>query len=178
MLKTETPSLRRTYDEVYKDARSQLEQLNESPQRRALVAEWYRAKEVEFDSKYNPNEFAERKEKDAEKTWLEITGKPFTEVHAAELSGIVNTLCERMYLLKKHQPPFFKLLLIKILTHPELRTTDRNNLLGTIELMKVQIDLDSHEVAKLAEAAATKQKLTSEEHLGRWIERHASSLPA
>jgi hypothetical protein len=90
-----------------------------------------------------------------------------------------------MYLLKKHQPPFFKLLLIKILTHPELRTTDRNvhlrciqNLLGTIELMKVQIDLDSHEVAKLAEAAATKQKLTSDAHLGRWIERHASSLPA
>lgn len=103
-----------------------MEALNESPQRTTAITAWYQAKETEFDGGYYPQEFVERKEVDASKAWKDFAGKAYEEVDGQELSGLVNKLCERMYLLRKHQPPFFKLLLLKMLTHPQLRTTDRN----------------------------------------------------
>lgn len=44
--------------------------------------------------------------------------------------------------------------------------------------MKVEINLDSHDILTLTQAAANKQDLTSQEPIGKWINRQTSYLPA
>ncbi len=68
---------------------------------------------------YNPRLVAEIKEREAMKLWQVVFKQPYGESDTEGIKKTVAKLCERIRFMGENTPPFFGLLVIKILAHPK-----------------------------------------------------------
>ncbi len=68
---------------------------------------------------YNPRLVAEIKDREALKLWNVIFKQPYVESDTQLIKKTVAKLCERIRFMGENTPPFFGLLVIKILSHPQ-----------------------------------------------------------
>lgn len=132
-----------------------MEELNKLPNRNKAISEWYRIKEEEFDFSFKlADQGREKKQLEISQVWKELTGKSVEQSNSQDLSKLVHTICERLFVLRKNPPPYLSNLISSILTHSNLAFGDKCILLGSLELTKFPLTIDSDDIVKLAKAGS------------------------
>jgi len=68
---------------------------------------------------YNPKLVTEIKHREALKLWNVVFKQSYNESETENIRQTVGKLCERIRFMGENTPPFFGLLVIKILSHPK-----------------------------------------------------------
>ena len=84
-----------------------------------MITEYLAQKEMEYEQDYNPRLIIETKENEVMKLWSVLFKKSYKESDSELIRNTVSKLCERIRIMGDKTPPFFGLLLIRILQNPQ-----------------------------------------------------------
>ena len=157
IFKTEGLKERRRYEELCRDFKEKIAEMNEDPIREELIQEYVKVMEDEFMKEYDPALVEEIKDKQTDKLWREIFHHPYDNCNKEQLKNITRQLILRIELLKGKTLPFFGNLIINLLQHPNLDSLTKEvnyliiqSLIASIELNKIDLKLDSTDIKMLA----------------------------
>lgn len=117
--KTESKTGKERFSQIYDSFYEDIQQLNDSEARVELITEYLAQKELEFQEDYNPKLIAETKLAQVMKLWNTLFKSPYQQTDSQSIKQTVAKLCQRVRIMADSTPPFFGLLVIKILEHPQ-----------------------------------------------------------
>lgn len=117
--KTESKTGKERFAQIYDSFYEDIQLLNDSEARVELITEYLAQKEMEYDQDYNPRLITETKENEVMKLWSVLFKKSYKESDSELIRTTVSKLCERIRIMGNRTPPFFGLLVIRILQHPQ-----------------------------------------------------------
>lgn len=116
---------RSRYDQLCKNFRSNIAEMNRQVIRNELIEEYVRHLEGEFYKEYDPALVAEVKERETDKLWRSVFQATYEGCSKELLRETTKKLILRLEVIGENPPPFFGHMLLKLLLHPNIDSHSR-----------------------------------------------------